>query len=912
MAAPEEGSRPGPTERDRPLREDIRYLGDRLGETIRAQTPPEVFEAEERLRILCKRHRAHPTDVRKLQIAELAGSLGLSTASSVLRAFSLYFQLVNLAEQVHRVRRRREIEADPSSPPQPGSFDRVLSALVAREIPPRRLQRVLDDLAIGLTITAHPTEPNRQTVLHKIRRVSDALLERRRPDRAERDRQDLDEAVRAEIESLWQTDLMRADRPTVYDELGHSLYFLDGLLDEVPRVLGRLEQALARYYPGVQAHGGIVLGTWIGGDQDGNPSVTPEVVARSVEIRRDRLMTRYRRSLNELFDQLSASSKEIGDLPGLDLRSQELSRSLDPTRLGDLAKVASEPYRRFVLMLGARLEQGPQETEVLADLSLLEAELRAHRAPHLADRLVRPLIEEVRAFGLHMARLDLRQHSRILRSALSELLARADVCADLDSLPEPDRIALLGAELARPRPLVFADAPLTDAARGVLETLAAARSAREAGCADAVETIVISMAKEVSDVLGALVLLKEARLCHARGGEVTADLAVVPLFEQIEDLRRAGAVMDALWSLPTYRTIVRAAGDRHEVMLGYSDSNKDGGILTSNWELYKAQRELAAVADRHGIRLSLFHGRGGTISRGGGPTQQAILGQPPGSVRGAIRLTEQGEVLHWKYGLPELSQRNLELVVGAVIEASLAAPESTDLARDDAMEAVSQASFAAYRELVEDPDLVPFFWQATPIAEISALNIGSRPILRRAGGSFSDLRAIPWTFAWQQSRFGLTGWYGAGTGLGRHAARHGVSELARWYRSWPFFRLLIDNVTVAMAKADLGIARLYADLVTDRALADRLYEKISAEFERARRAILAITGEQRLLDNNPMLQRSIALRNPYIDPLSFLQVALLRQKRALPEGAAAENVMALDRALLISINGVAAGLHSSG
>ncbi|MBM3274863.1 MAG: phosphoenolpyruvate carboxylase, partial [Candidatus Sericytochromatia bacterium] len=452
-----------------------------------------------------------------------------------------------------------------------------------------------------------------------------------------------------------------------------------------------------------------------------------------------------------------------------------------------------------------------------------------------------------------------------------------------------------------------------------------ARLARFRYGAGSIGSVIISMCRGMADVLGVVALLREVDLARRTPAGLRTDLAIVPLFETIHDLRKAPEILRDLAGHPVYRQVLRGHGDRQEVMIGYSDSNKDGGIFTSNWELYKAQRAIAAEADSAGIKLSLFHGRGGTISRGGGPTHEAILAQPPGSVRGRIRLTEQGEVLNWKYAMPEMAEWNLEQVVSAVLEASLAAPEPPHADRDHAMETISQHAFDAYQALIFDPDFLTFFREATPIAEIAELNIGSRPTTRRpvpetpGRGSVNrewlgELRAIPWNFAWQQSRFLLTGWYGVGSGLSEFASGEveRLGKLAAWYRDWPFFQLLLDNIAVSMAKADLGIAKLYARLVADRSLADRIYGTIYSEFETTREMILAITGRTRLLDNNPMLQRSIARRNPYVDPLSFIQVDLLRRKRSLLPDTPAESRAELDRLLTLSINGVAAGMRGSG
>jgi phosphoenolpyruvate carboxylase len=648
---------------------------------------------------------------------------------------------------------------------------------------------------------------------------------------------------------------------------------------------------------------------------------------------RDFMLDHYLDELGKLVVELSLSQRRVGI-------SDELKESidaylaqlpLDETVHPWLERNEEEPYRRFITLMGFRLRRSLEGREggytacdaFGTDLDRMDRSLRANRGERLADGRLQALRLKARTFGFYLAALDIRQNSRIHEEAMTDALAVAGVVTGYQDLPEQEKQAILLRELENPRPLLPPDAPLTPEARETFETFLALKDCQDMAGACAVEDYIVSMTRAPSHLLEVLVMAKEAGLYRRcpeghcpegqRPGAVVSRLNVVPLFETIEDLRAAAAIMEQLWSFPAYREALRSRDDRQEIMLGYSDSNKDGGILTSNWELYKAQRALSRLARSHGIALRLFHGRGGTVSRGGGPTYEAILAQPPGSVSGAIKLTEQGEVLAWKYGVPELADRNLEQALSATILASR--EELADLdrvrERDAAMERISQTAFEAYRRVVYgDPGFLQFFQQATPLAEIESLKIGSRPARRRKEGGIDTLRAIPWTFAWIQTRFLLPSWLGAGTALTESLAEAGGQErLQAWYRDWSYFRTLIGNVEVSLAKADMAIARRYADLVEDPAVRERIWGEVHAEFERTRAAVLAISGQRELLERNPVLQRSIRLRNPYVDPLSHLQVELLRRKR---RGEAPDEAERLDSALALTVTGIAAGLRNSG
>jgi phosphoenolpyruvate carboxylase len=913
-------------DRDAPLRRDIHWLGTLLGETLIEQTGKALFETEERLRILSKRYRRHPTAFRQEQIAGIIQGLSIDEAVGVIRAFSLYFGLVNLAEQHHRVRRRREVRLA-GGRPQRGSITETMRILANEGLEPDDVRALLARVEVGLVVTAHPTEPNRKTVLRQWHDVTQDLAAWDDPRLGPRDLERIETAIRETLTALWQTDEVRHRRPTVYDEQNAALfYFRESLINAVPRLYAELAQAFQADFHQPLGDPPLLVsfGTWIGGDRDGNPFVTPEATREAMRRQRAFILGHYVDELDRLVVELSLSRRRVGISEELSAASQAYLRELplDETVRPWLSRNEDEPYRRFITLMGFRLHrtlegrEGAYATcgEFGQDLDLMDRSLRANRGERLANGRLAALRLKARTFGFYLAALDIRQNSRIHEAAMTEALAMAGVVQGFQDLPESEKQAILLRELESPRPLLPLDAVLSDGTRETFETFRALRDCQDMAGECAVEDYIVSMTRSPSDLMAVLVMAKEAGLFRRGPGSATSRLNVVPLFETIEDLRAAATIMETLWSYGPYREALRSRDDLQEVMIGYSDSNKDGGILTSNWELYKAQRDLSWLAKQHGIGLRLFHGRGGTVSRGGGPTYEAILAQPPGTVSGAIKLTEQGEVLAWKYGVPELADRNLEQALSATILASQLELADLQLVRerDAAMEEISQRAFEAYRRVVyDDPDFLAFFQQATPLAEIESLNIGSRPARRRKEGGISTLRAIPWTFSWIQTRFLLPSWLGAGTALTEFMERRadGLDVLRGWYRGWSYFKALIGNVEVSLAKADMAIARRYADLVEDPAVRERIWGEIHAEFERTRAAVLAITEQRALLERNPVLQRSIRLRNPYVDPLSHLQVELLRRKR---RGAAKEEVERLDAALALTVTGIAAGLRNSG
>lgn len=883
----------------------MRLLGDLLGRVLVEQGGPELLETEERLRLLNRRLRADPegpeADEREREVEAIVESLDLATKVGVIRAFSIYFQLVNAAEQHHRVRRRRarDAEREAEGRAQPESLAAALTALAARGVPAERVQSALDRMRVELVATAHPTEITRQNVLDKHVQVN-ACLEELDSSRSPGERRETIERLLEAITVLWQTDAMRAERPRVIDEVRRVLFFFEHILvDAAGAVHEELERLLAETYPGVRvAHPALTFGSWAGGDQDGNPSCTPDLIHLALARHRDAALRGLRERVRALAAELAISERMVGVSEAL-LASIAQDEARMPVAAAAIAeRNAGEPYRRKLSFVWERLDpegEAPyaRPEQMLADLDVVGASLMEHRGERIARRGLARLRRQVEAFGFHMARLDVRQHSRRLREA-------ADA---LDAGP-PEAMPPAAAE--------------------VVQTFRELRAAIDAHGPRAAGTVVVSFTHEPADLLAPLRLARSAALVRDADGAVASDVDLVPLFETIDDLRRAPEMLRALLASPDYRANVEARGDRQIVMVGYSDSNKDGGYLAANWELFLAQERLADACRLHGVELTLFHGRGGTASRGGGSTYAAVMGGPAGTLGGRIRITEQGEALSFKYGLPQVAQRNLDSVLSAVLERTIEEDDAGGFSGrkrvwDEAAAEVAEASMRAYRGLVyEDPGFVPYFAQASPIRELGLLTIGSRPARRPADDGdapadlrVEDLRAIPWVFAWTQNRHLLPSWYGVGTALGGFIQRYrgGRDVLREMYARWPWWRALVDTCHMTVAKADMRVAGLYARLVEDEALRERMLGQVTGEYRRAAESLLSVVDRERLLDDKPYLQTSIRLRNPYVDPLHAIQVRLLREHRAAADPA---RRAALEHPLLLTISGIAAGLRNTG
>lgn len=909
------------------LSEQIHLLGDLLGETIIEQEGRAVFDLVETIRAMAKAGRAGDSAAGEGLLA-LVDDLPTDKARLVVKAFSTYFQLINLAEEEERVRvvRQRARQADAEGGVLDESIASAICRLSEEGLTANDMQDLLDNLYVMPVFTAHPTEAKRRTVLTKLTHIRDAVhaLDFHMPTPAEAN--GLRRLVREEIVSLWQTDETRWRQPTVLDEVRNGLYYFDyTVFDLVLHVYDALSEALARYYPGQVFHIPPFLrfGSWIGGDRDGNPFVTLAVTESTLREHKARALRLYQRAIDRMHGHLSMSARY--DISPQLAESLEADTRFFPEEAQRLAaRYPLQPYRHKMAYVYRKLALTLESNErpwradhlprpgtyehaehFIAELHLIQDSLRSQRAERLADGRLGNLVRQAEVFGFHLATLDIRQHADRHRAALAEVFAAYGLANNYQALPEEKKVALLTAELLSARPLAPARLRFSDETNETLEVFRLIGRAHERVGPLAIENYIISMTTHASDVLGVLLMAKDAGVAGA--------LDIVPLFETIADLRAAPAIIERLLTNPAYAAHVQRRRAQQQVMIGYSDSNKDGGYLTSNWELHLAQRALPVACARRGVRLTLFHGRGGTIGRGGGPTNRAILAQPPESVHGRIRITEQGEAITNRYGFADIAQRHLEQMIHAVLLTSgngPALPATRSAAWQTSLQEISDLAKRAYQAFVHDSPAMPgYFRSATPISDIGRLNIGSRPAWRHETLNINDLRAIPWVFAWTQCRAEVPGWYGVGAALSGWAGEDEKrwTLLRRMYEEWPFFRTLVDNAEAAVHKADMHIARVYAQLA-DCDTCAAVYPVMAEEFARTEAAILRLTGQLALLEKSPWLQRTVRLRNPYIDPLNYIQVALLRRMRA----SLAETTDALHDVVLLTVNGIAAGLRSTG
>ena len=905
--------------KEAPLDEDIRLLGRILGDVIREQEGVHTFELVERVRRMSiDDYRDDVSTDREL--VELLDSLPVEDALNVIRSFSWFSLLANVAEDVHAGRRRR-FHRISGSEPQPASVAAALDRLERLPVDGEVLAETLRRIDISPVLTAHPTEVGRRTVLDTRAVIASKLVERDRSLMSTAEREDWENELRLAVLTLWQTAILRLSKLRVTDEVKESLRFYPLSLSEaLVKLHADIERDIARRWPeldGFHLPPIVHMGSWIGGDRDGNPYVTAEVVATALQQQSREAFAMHLSAIGRLAIELSMSSRLITPTFEL-LQLADRSGDNSPFR-------ADEPYRRALRGMQGRLaattrravgdvpvpvlqNDGPAyETpaELLADLDVIDDSLRSHGAAALAEMKVVPVRRSVELFGFHLCVLDLRQNADVHELVVSDLVAHAGLHSDYLDLDEEGRSTVLRQALVDPRRLRIPAAPyqpLTLSEMAILDTASA--GVQRLGAAS-VRHYVISKCTSVSDIFETLLLSKEAGL----------DLDIVPLFETIDDLRRAAETLDALLGEPIYRLHLQRRGEVQEVMIGYSDSTKDGGYLTANWSQYQAQEDLVGVAHHHGVRLRLFHGRGGTVGRGGGPTFDAILAQPPGSVDGSIRLTEQGENVAAKFAEPDLARRNLETIVAAVLESTVLADQPGEVVEGSdgpfhaAMHEVSQASFEEFRSLVYGSEaFLTFFRSATPITELSKLNIGSRPASRTASSRIEDLRAIPWVFSWSQARLMLPGWYGAGAGFQAYAGDdpERLTTLQEMYTTWPMFRALVSNMAMVLSKTDLAIGARYAALVENSVIADDIFGRIVAEHGRTVSWVRRITGHEQLLWDNPALARSIRNRFPYLLPLNHLQISLLRRYRS---GGHDELV---ERGIQLTLNGLATGLRNSG
>ncbi|WCF07769.1 phosphoenolpyruvate carboxylase [Paenibacillus thiaminolyticus] len=914
------------------LRRDVRFLGNILGEVLVHQGGNELLDIVEKIREISKSLRAVFLPELYEEFKQLINTLNPDIRHQVIRAFAIYFQLVNIAEQNHRVRRKRDYERSAGETVQPGSIESVILELKERNCSEEELRQILDSISLELVMTAHPTEAMRRAILDIHKRIAEDMMLLDNPTLTYREREQLRDKLLNEVITLWQTDELRDRKPTVLDEVRNGLYYFnETLFDVLPEVYQELERCLDKYYPTQSWHVPTYLrfGSWIGGDRDGNPSVTAEVTWETLQMHRKLAIHKYEERLKELFRSLSFSTSIVQVSDEL-LQSIAADHENVPLKRTAFWNNEKEPYRMKLIYMFERLHNMMDEStrdtsaryrdpvEFVEDLRIIDRSLRHHYADYVADTLVAKLIRQVELFGFYMAALDIRQHSKEHESAMTEILANMKIVDNYGALSEEEKIDLLHKLLQDPRPLVSSYIEYSESTRECLDVYRTIQRAQKEFGEKCITSYLISMAEAASDVLEVMLLAKEVGLFRQEeNGKVHCTIQAVPLFETIDDLHEAPGIMKRLFDLPIYRSAVSAMSNVQEIMLGYSDSNKDGGVFTANWELRMALKELTAMAQDYNVKIKFFHGRGGALGRGGMPLNRSILAQPPHTIGGGIKITEQGEVLSSRYAMQGIAYRSLEQATSALIQAAmLARTAHTDLYESkwkELMESISQTSLEKYQDLIfRDPDFLTYFKESTPLPEVGELNIGSRPSKRKNSDRFEDLRAIPWVFAWTQSRYLLPAWYAAGTGLQSfyQGKEENLAVMRDMYRHYSFFQSMIDSLQMALAKADLVIAKEYSGMVKDDAVRERIFSQIEEEYKLTSDLILKITGQQEILDNVPVIQESIRLRNPYVDPLSYMQVGLVSELRELRE-AGNDNPILL-REVLLTINGIAAGLRNTG
>ena len=895
----------------------IHLLGDILGKVIGELESPKLFATEERIRVAAKERRGGNAEAANQLKAEVE-ALDVATARAVSAAFTTYFDLVNLAEEYHRVQQLRERESFLSPAPLGESVKDAVASLKKEGVTSEQMQALLDGLSIELVLTAHPTESRRRTVISKLQRLARLLERLSSQGLLPREKAQTRSGIHAEIVGLWLTDRDRTASPGVTDEVRTGLHFVESVFWEaLPSLYNDLEDALASHYPQVASPlNWLRLASWMGGDRDGNPNVTHIVTAETLRLHRGLAVESHRHTLQDLARRLSISKYRLPPSPEL-TQWIEARRPLPQHVAYIEERYAAEPYRLVLSLLAAELaeasrdemtahllERAPHQARIkLGDL-LTPIDLIAESLPaSLAQDEIQKVRHQLHIFGLHSMRLDVREESTRYNAALAETLRALGMSPNFAEMSDQERLSLLTRLLSVPVPDLSSHPGVTPTTAETWSLFQLIRRVRDVYGTEMLGPLIISMCRSAADVLSVLLLARWAG-CHE-------GLQIVPLFETIEDLRDAPSILENLFSLSFYREYLATCENEQMVMIGYSDSNKDGGYVMANWALYQGQENLTQVAQKHKVPLTIFHGRGGTIARGGGPANRAIRAQPAGSINGRFRVTEQGETIAARYSNPELAHRHLEQIVHAVLLASSSAKIKVEIpsAWRGGMDAMSGTAHQMYRGLVyETPGFIDFWQSATPLDEIKRMHIGSRPAARGRSNEVAKIRAIPWVFSWMQSRFNLPGWFGLGSAL---ESVKDVSLLRDMYTGWPFFKTMLDNTEMSLLKADMDIASLYVELIPDQKLSGEIFGSIRAEYDRTRDAVLSISGHMDLLETEPVTQNSVQLRNPYVDPLNYIQVEMLRRVRALPDSESVE-AQSIREVIGLTINGIAAGLRNTG
>ncbi|TGB03859.1 phosphoenolpyruvate carboxylase [Halobacillus salinus] len=907
-----------------PLRRDIRVLGEMLGNILIHHGGEELLNKVESIRTLTKQLRNQPDASTYNQLKEEINNLKPPMRSQVIRAFSIYFHLVNIAEQNHRIRRRREYQLREDHGAQPFSLESAVLNLKENDFSRDVIQSVLDHLSLELIITAHPTEATKRTVLEIQKRIATILKRLDHPQLTKRERESLQDSLQNEVTVLWQTDELRERKPTVMDEVRNGLYYFDQtLFDVLPDIHEELEFRLEENYPGEEwaVPNFLRFGSWIGGDRDGNPNVTPDITWNTLEKQRELILQKYEGVLIELMKRFSHSTTQINV-------SDELVQSVESGEqlIGKDKKwrVEKEIYRRkFAVILGRLRSVGHSaigynnSEELLDDLKQIRDSASTHQPNKRELKKLRKLIRQVELFGFHLATLDIRNHSGEHESAVAELLKKVGIESDYRERSEREKLHILQQILKDPRPISLLNEDYSESTQEMLNVFHMIRDAHLEFGPRSIEVYLISMAESASDVLEVLVLAKEAGIYRLHAdGSVESTINVAPLLETVDDLIAGPEILKTLFEMDVYSKHLDKRGNHQEIMLGYSDGSKDGGTLTANWRLYKAQQEIHEMARNYDVTLKFFHGRGGSLGRGGGTLNRSLLSQPAETLGDGVKITEQGEVLSSRYLLRDIAYRSLEQGASTLLEGAAKISQESEQAHSreqawvKAMEDISDVSLEKYQSLVfGDEDFLTYFNEATPLKELGELNIGSRPMKRKDSSKFENLRAIPWVFAWTQSRQLIPAWFASGSGLSSYAEQgdENLEQLQNMYENWPFFRTTINNLQMALTKADIQTAKEYTQLVNDQAIGERIFQTIVEEYNRTKDILLKITGDEELLDHQPTIKESVRLRNPYVDPMNFLQVELIKELRKTED--VDEELLT---EVLLTISGVAAGLRNTG